>query len=565
MAISAFLLIASFLLILFLLGKPLGILIARLVEGELPRWLIKTETILWRCCGLKKPGSNVKEMNWWQYALAILIFNIAGLLLLFMLLINQGHLPLNPQHFVGMRWDLALNTTISFITNTNWQAYSGENTLSYLSQMAGLTVQNFLSAATGIAVAFALMRAFSRQGTKTVGNAWIDITRITVYLLLPLAIIVALFFVSQGVIQNFSPYVLIHSLEGQQQLLPMGPVASQEAIKLLGTNGGGFFGANSAHPFENPTSLSNFVQILAIFLIPCALCFAFGLVVGDNRQGYTLLWAMSIIFIIATSVVMYAETAGNAQLIHPNIGNHFNMEGKEARFGILASSLYSVVTTAASCGAVNAMHDSFTALGGMIPLWLMQIGEVIFGGAGSGLYGILLFVLLAVFIAGLMIGRAPEYLGKKIDVYDMKMVALAILITPSLVLLGTALAISIDVGRSAIANPGAHGFTEVLYAFSSAANNNGSAFAGLNANNVFYNLLLGVIMFLGRFGLILPVLAIAGSMVNKKRQPISSGTLPTHGSLFIGLLILVILLIGALTFIPSLALGPIAEHLQLWP
>ncbi|MEQ1976508.1 potassium-transporting ATPase subunit KdpA [Xenorhabdus sp. SGI240] len=565
MAVSAFLLIASFLLILFLLAKPLGILIARLVEGELPPWLTKTETFLWRCCGLQKPGSNVKEMNWWQYALAILIFNIAGLLLLFMLLINQGHLPLNPQHFVGMRWDLALNTALSFITNTNWQAYSGENTLSYLSQMAGLTVQNFLSAATGIAVAFALMRAFSRQGTKTVGNAWIDITRITVYLLLPLAIIVSLFFVSQGVIQNFSPYVLIHSLEGQQQWLPMGPVASQESIKLLGTNGGGFFGANSAHPFENPTALSNFVQVLAIFLIPSALCFAFGLVVGDNRQGYALLWAMSIIFIIATGVVMSAEIAGNAHLIHPNIGNHFNMEGKEARFGILASSLYSVVTTAASCGAVNAMHDSFTALGGMIPLWLMQMGEIIFGGAGSGLYGILLFVLLAVFIAGLMIGRAPEYLGKKIDVYDMKMVALSILITPSLVLLGTALAISIDAGRSAIANPGAHGFTEVLYAFSSAANNNGSAFAGLNANNVFYNLLLGIVMFLGRFGIILPVLAIAGSMVNKKRQPISSGTLPTHGSLFIGLLILVILLIGALTFIPALALGPIAEHLQLWP
>ncbi|MDC9596396.1 potassium-transporting ATPase subunit KdpA [Xenorhabdus anantnagensis] len=565
MAASAFLLIASFLLILVLLSKPLGNLIARLVEGELPRWLTKTEIILWRCCGLQKPGHNVKEMNWWQYALTIFIFNIAGLLLLFTLLISQGHLPLNPQHFAGMKWDLALNTAISFITNTNWQAYSGENTLSYLSQMAGLTVQNFLSAATGISVAFALMRAFSRQSTKTVGNAWIDITRITLYLLLPLAIILAFFFVSQGVIQNFSSYVLTHSLEGQQQLIPMGPVASQEAIKLLGTNGGGFFGANSAHPFENPTSLSNFVQVLAIFLIPCALCFAFGLVVGDNRQGYALLWAMSIVFIIAASIVMYAETADNPHLIQSNISNHVNMEGKESRFGILASSLYGVVTTAASCGAVNAMHDSFTPLGGMIPLWLMQIGEVIFGGAGSGLYGILLFVLLAVFIAGLMIGRAPEYLGKKIDIHDMKMVALAILVTPSLVLLGTSLAISIDAGRSAIANPGAHGFTEVLYAFSSAANNNGSAFAGLNANSVFYNLLLGVTMFLGRFGIILPVLAIAGSMVNKKRQPISSGTLPTHGSLFIGLLILVILLIGALTFIPALALGPIAEHLQLWP
>ncbi|MDX7989976.1 potassium-transporting ATPase subunit KdpA [Xenorhabdus littoralis] len=562
MAGSAFLLIVSFLLILFLLSKPLGNLIACLIEGELPRWIIKSEMILWRCCGLRKPGNDVKEMNWWQYALAILIFNITGLLLLFILLISQGHLPLNPQHFAGMRWDLALNTAISFITNTNWQAYSGENALSYLSQMAGLTVQNFLSAATGISVAFALIRAFSRQGTKTLGNAWIDITRITLYLLLPLAIIVALFFVSQGVIQNFSSYVLIHPLEGQQQLIPMGPVASQEAIKLLGTNGGGFFGANSAHPFENPTSLSNFAQILAIFLIPAALCFAFGLVVGDNRQGYALLSAMSIIFVVAASVVIYAEMSGNPNLTQPSINSHFNMEGKESRFGILSSSLYSVVTTAASCGAVNSMHDSFTPLGGMIPLWLIQIGEVIFGGVGSGLYSMLLFVLLAVFIAGLMIGRAPEYLGKKIDVYDMKMVALAILITPSLVLLGTDLAISTDAGRSAIANPGAHGFTEVLYAVSSAANNNGSAFAGLNANNVFYNLLLGAAMFFGRFGIILPVLAISGSMISKKRQPISSGTLPTYGILFIGLLILVILLIGALTFIPALALGPIAEYLQ---
>ncbi|MDX7997655.1 potassium-transporting ATPase subunit KdpA [Xenorhabdus sp. Reich] len=562
MAGSAFLLIVSFLLILFLLSKPLGNLIACLIEGELPHWIIKSEMILWRCCGLRKPGNDVKEMNWWQYALAILIFNITGLLLLFILLISQGHLPLNPQHFAGMRWDLALNTAISFITNTNWQAYSGENALSYLSQMAGLTVQNFLSAATGISVAFALIRAFSRQGTKTLGNAWIDITRITLYLLLPLAIIVALFFVSQGVIQNFSSYVFIHPLEGQQQLIPMGPVASQEAIKLLGTNGGGFFGANSAHPFENPTSLSNFVQILAIFLIPTALCFAFGLVVGDNRQGYALLSAMSIIFVVAASVVIYAEMSGNPNLTQPSINSHFNMEGKESRFGVLASSLYSVVTTAASCGAVNSMHDSFTPLGGMIPLWLIQIGEVIFGGVGSGLYSMLLFVLLAVFIAGLMIGRAPEYLGKKIDVYDMKMVALAILITPSLVLLGTDLAISTDAGRSAIANPGAHGFTEVLYAVSSAANNNGSAFAGLNANNVFYNLLLGAAMFFGRFGIILPVLAISGSMISKKRQPISSGTLPTYGILFIGLLILVILLIGALTFIPALALGPIAEYLQ---
>ncbi len=564
MAASAFLLIASFLFILFLLSKPLSKLIARLVTGELPYWLTKAERILWRSCGQQKPGHDVREMNWWQYALAIFSFNLAGLLFLFILLISQGYLPLNPQHFAGMKWDLALNTAISFITNTNWQAYGGENTLSYLSQMAGLTVQNFLSAATGIAVAFALMRAFSRQSAATVGNAWIDISRITLYLLLPLAIIVALFFVSQGVIQNLSPYMLTHSLEGQPQWIPMGPVASQEAIKLLGTNGGGFFGANSAHPFENPTSLSNFVQVLAIFLIPSALCFAFGQVVGDRRQGYALLGAISLVFIVAVSVVISAESAGNPHLLQSGISHPLNMEGKEARFGILGSALYGVVTTAASCGAVNAMHDSFTPLGGMIPLWLMQIGEVIFGGVGSGLYGILLFVLLAVFIAGLMIGRTPEYLGKKIDVYDMKMVALAILVTPSLVLLGTALAISTDAGRSAMTNPGAHGFTEVLYAFSSTANNNGSAFAGLNANTMFYNLLLGITMLLGRFGVILPVLAIAGSMVNKKRQPLSSGTLPTHSVLFIGLFILVILLIGALTFIPALALGPIAEHLQLW-
>ncbi|WP_426577825.1 potassium-transporting ATPase subunit KdpA [Xenorhabdus stockiae] len=564
METSAFLLVATFLLLLFILSKPLGHLIANLIEGDLPHRLTNTEMILWRCCGLKKPGDNVKEMNWWQYSFAIIAFNLAGLLLLFILLISQKYLPLNPQHFAGMKWDLALNTAISFVTNTNWQAYSGENTLSYLSQMAGLTVQNFLSAATGIAIAFALIRAFSRQGVKTLGNAWIDITRITLYLLLPLAIIIALILASQGVIQNFSPYISVHTLEGHQQLLPMGPVASQEAIKILGTNGGGVFGANSAHPFENPNTISNFVQMISIFLIPSALCFAFGLVVGDNRQGYSLLWAMGIIFVISVAIVMCAETMGNPHFMPSGINSNINMEGKESRFGILASSLYGVVTTSASCGAVNSMHDSFTALGGMIPLWLMQIGEVVFGGVGAGIYGILLFVLLAVFIAGLMIGRAPEYLGKKIDVHEMKMVALAILVTPSLILLGTALSVSFEAGRNAVTNPGAHGFTEILYAVTSAANNNGSAFAGLAANSVFYNLLLGTIMLLGRFGIILPVLSIAGSMSSKKRQPISNGTLPTHTTLFIGLLILVILLIGALTFIPALALGPIAEHLQLW-
>ncbi|CAI1819282.1 MULTISPECIES: potassium-transporting ATPase subunit KdpA [Serratia] len=559
MAASAFLLIASFVLVLLVLARPLGSFMARLIEGEPLPVLRHVEAAVWRCC-----GNDTAEMTWWQYALAILWFNILGLVLLLVLLMAQGSLPLNPQGFPGLSWDLAFNTAVSFVTNTNWQAYSGENTLSYLSQMAGLTVQNFLSAATGIAVAFALIRAFARRSSATIGNAWIDILRITLYVLLPLSLLIALFFVSQGTLQNFLPYLHVTTLEGAQQTLPMGPVASQEAIKMLGTNGGGFFGANSAHPFENPTVLTNFVQMLAIFLIPCALCFAFGQVSGENRQGHALIWAMALIFIVAVIVVMNAELAGNPHLSALGSSSNINMEGKESRFGILASSMFSVVTTAASCGAVNAMHDSFTALGGMVPMWLMQIGEVVFGGVGSGLYGMLLFVLLTVFIAGLMIGRTPEYLGKKIDVYDMKMTALAILVTPTLVLLGTALAIATDAGRAGILNPGAHGFSEVLYAFSSAANNNGSAFAGLSVNTPFYNLLLALAMFVGRFGVILPVLAIAGSLCVKKRQPAGNGTLPTYGPLFIGLLVGTILLVGALTFVPALALGPVAEHLQLW-
>ena len=559
MAASAFLLIASFMLVLLVLARPLGSFMARLIEGEPLPVLRHVEATVWRCC-----GNDTAEMSWWQYALAILWFNILGIVLLLVLLMAQGSLPLNPQGFPGLSWDLAFNTAVSFVTNTNWQAYSGENTLSYLSQMAGLTVQNFLSAATGIAVAFALIRAFARRSSATIGNAWIDILRITLYVLLPLSLLIALFFVSQGTLQNFLPYLHVTTLEGAQQTLPMGPVASQEAIKMLGTNGGGFFGANSAHPFENPTVLTNFVQMLAIFLIPCALCFSFGQVAGENRQGHALIWAMALIFIIAVIVVINAELAGNPHLSALGSSSNVNMEGKESRFGILASSMFSVVTTAASCGAVNAMHDSFTALGGMVPMWLMQIGEVVFGGVGSGLYGMLLFVLLTVFIAGLMIGRTPEYLGKKIDVYDMKMTALAILVTPTLVLLGTALAIATDAGRAGILNPGAHGFSEVLYAVSSAANNNGSAFAGLSVNTPFYNLLLAFAMFVGRFGVILPVLAIAGSLCVKKRQPAGNGTLPTYGPLFIGLLVGTILLVGALTFVPALALGPVAEHLQLW-
>ncbi|MBW5817382.1 potassium-transporting ATPase subunit KdpA [Yersinia kristensenii] len=559
MAASGFLLIASFMLVLLVLSRPLGSFLARLIEGEPFAPLQKIEAGLWCCSGVKN-----QEMNGWQYALAIIYFNVLGILLLFALLMMQGSLPLNPENMQGMSWHLALNTAVSFVTNTNWQAYSGENTLSYLSQMAGLTVQNFLSAATGIAVAFALIRAFARHSASTLGNAWVDLVRITLYVLLPISLLIALVFISQGVLQNLDSYLHITTLEGVKQTLPMGPVASQEAIKLLGTNGGGFFGANSAHPFENPTAFSNFVQMLAIFLIPCALCFSFGQVVGDNRQGHALIWAMSLIFVVAVVVVMYAELAGNPHLMQLGADSNINMEGKESRFGILATSMYAVVTTAASCGAVNAMHDSFTALGGMVPLWLMQIGEVVFGGVGSGLYGMLLFVLLTVFIAGLMIGRTPEYLGKKIDVFDMKMTALAILVTPTIVLLGTALALGTDAGRAGILNPGAHGFSEVLYALSSAANNNGSAFAGLSVNTPFYNLLLAAAMFLGRFGVILPVLAIASSLVAKKRQPAGNGTLPTAGPLFIGLLVGTVLLVGALTFIPALALGPVAEHLQVW-
>lgn len=559
MAAQGFLLVASFLLVLFVLARPLGKVLAGMINNTPLPGLARCESGLWRVMGI-----SGQEMSWGRYTIAILLLNLVGLLVLFTMLMLQGVLPLNPQKLPGLSWHLALNTAVSFVSNTNWQSYSGETTLSYFSQMAGLTVQNFLSAATGIAVLFALVRAFARHSVNTLGNAWVDITRITLWLLLPIALLLALFFIQQGALQNFLPYQPFTSIEGAHQLLPMGPVASQEAIKMLGTNGGGFFNANSSHPFENPTAITNFVQMLAIFLIPAALCFAFGEAVGDNRQGRAILWAMTLIFIICVAVVMWAETRGNPHLLAFGADSSINMEGKESRFGILASSLYAVVTTAASCGAVNAMHDSFTALGGMIPLWLMQIGEVVFGGVGSGLYGMLLFVMLAVFIAGLMIGRTPEYLGKKIDVPEMKMTALAILVTPTLVLLGTALAMMTDAGRSAMANPGSHGFSEVLYAVSSAANNNGSAFAGLSANSPFWNCLLAFCMFVGRFGVIVPVMAIAGSLVSKKIQPATPGTLATHDALFIGLLMGTVLLVGALTFIPALAIGPVAEHLSLF-
>ena len=558
MAAQGFLLIASFILLLMLLARPLGTALATMINDVPLPGLAGIERGLWRAAGIRS-----QEMNWYQYLLTILLFNALGLVALFALLMFQGSLPLNPQHLPGLSWDLALNTAVSFVSNTNWQAYGGEATMSYLSQMAGLAVQNFLSAATGIAVVFALTRAYARQKVSTLGNAWVDLTRITLWLLLPISLLIALFFIQQGVPQSFAPYQGFTSLEGVRQMLPMGPVASQEAIKMLGTNGGGFFNANSAHPFENPTALTNMVQMLSIFLIPAALCFAFGEVVGDRRQGRAILWAMTLIFIVCVAVVMWAETRGNPHLLSLGADSGLNMEGKESRFGILASSLFAVVTTAASCGAVNAMHDSFTALGGMVPMWLMQIGEVVFGGVGSGLYGMLLFVMLAVFIAGLMIGRTPEYLGKKIDVREMKMIALAILVTPTLVLLGTALAMMTEAGRAGMFNPGPHGFSEVLYAVTSAANNNGSAFGGLSAATPFWNLLLAFCMLVGRFAVIIPVMAIAGSLVNKKIQPTGTGTLATHDVLFIGLLIGTVLLVGALTFIPALALGPLAEHFSL--
>ncbi|MGD8163942.1 potassium-transporting ATPase subunit KdpA [Pantoea sp. FN0307] len=555
MIASAFLLLASYLAVLMLLANPLGKVIAGMVRDR-PVLPALENRIGWLC------GIDKKSMGWLHYLLAILLFNAAGLVFLLVILLTQQALPLNPQQLPNLSWHLALNTAVSFVTNTNWQSYGGETTMSILSQMVGLTVQNFLSAATGIAVAFALIRGFTSKSLTTLGNAWRDLTRITLFVLLPLSLIIALLLVSQGVVQTWNASVDLQTLEGAKQTLALGPVASQEAIKMLGTNGGGFFNVNSAHPFENPNAISNLIEMLAIFLIPAALCFTFGEVAGDRRQGHALLWSMSLMFITAVAVVMWAELRGNPHFLTLGADSAINMEGKETRFGILNSSLFAVITTAASCGAVNAMHDSFTALGGMIPMWLMQLGEVVFGGVGAGLYGMLLFVVLAVFIAGLMIGRTPEYLGKKIDVREMKLTALAILVTPTLVLLGTALAMMSEAGRAGMANPGTHGFSEVLYAVSSAANNNGSAFAGLSANTPFWNLLLAFCMLVGRFGIIIPVMAIAGSLAAKKIQPVSSGTLPTHGPLFVCLLTGTVLLVGALTFIPALALGPVAEHLH---
>ncbi|WP_310383755.1 potassium-transporting ATPase subunit KdpA [Roseateles sp.] len=558
--------LALFMGLLLLAAWPLSRWLTAVAQGRLPGWMCAVEGCFYKLAGVKGEDG----MHWKQYAFALLIFNFIGVLAVYLLQRFQAVLPLNPQGFGAITPDSAFNTAISFVTNTNWQGYGGESSMSYLTQMLGLTVQNFVSAATGIAVVFALIRGFAGKLEKSIGNFWVDLTRITLWVLLPLSFVFAIFLVGQGVIQNFDAYVNVAGVEHGQQL-PMGPVASQEAIKMLGTNGGGFFNANSAHPFENPTPLSNLAQMLAIFLIPAALCFSFGQMVGDSRQGVAVLAAMSLMFIVGVVVATGAEQAGNPILASQGVdqvGSELqaggNMEGKETRFGINASSLFAVITTAASCGAVNSMHDSMTPIGGLVPLVMMQLGEVVFGGVGTGLYGMLVFAMLAVFIAGLMIGRTPEYLGKKIESHEMKMVSIAILITPLVVLIGTAIAVLTDAGRAGIANPGAHGFSEILYALTSAGNNNGSAFAGLSANTPFYNTLLGIAMWLGRFGVIVPVLAIAGSLAAKKRIPVGAGTLGTHGPLFVGLLIGTVLLVGLLNYVPALALGPIVEHLLLW-
>jgi K+-transporting ATPase ATPase A chain len=607
MTAQSLILLAAFLAVLLALAWPLGILLTRVGDGGAASspmrgmgWMTRIEKLLYRAAGIAGKDGAVAGQGWKAYAIALLLFNGIGALVTYGLQRVQAFLPLNPQGLANVSPDSSFNTAVSFVANTNWQGYSGEQTMSYLTQMLVLAGQNFFSAATGIAVAYALIRGFSSRSAKSIGNFWVDVTRSTLYVLLPLSLVFAVFLMGQGVIQNFSAYKDVQLLDavtytqpkvgadGQPvldakgapvtetltaatQTIAMGPVASQEAIKMLGTNGGGFFNANSAHPYENPTALANFMQMLAIFLIPAGLCFAFGRMVGDRRQGWAVLGAMTVLFVACTVVVLGAEQAAHPALKALNVDQSMsalqsggNMEGKETRFGISASALFAAVTTAASCGAVNAMHDSFMPLGGMIPMLLIQFGEVIFGGVGSGLYGMLVFAIMAVFIAGLMIGRTPEYLGKKIQAYEMKMTSIAILVTPTLVLAGTAIAVMCDAGKAGIANPGAHGFSEILYAFSSAANNNGSAFAGLSANTPFYNSMLAVAMWFGRFAMIVPILAIAGSLAGKQRLEANAGTMPTHGAMFVGLLCGVVALVGVLNYVPALALGPVIDHLQLF-
>ena len=590
---------ALFIVVLIALAIPAGRYMAAVFDGSsvVVRRIGKPiERLLYKLAGVDENA----EMSWQRYALAVLAFNALGALVLYGFLRLQQWLPANPQAFGPMTPDAAFNTAVSFVTNTNWQDYSPEATVSYLTQMAGLTVQNFMSAATGIAVVVALIRGFARHTAQTIGNFWVDLTRITLYILIPISTIVALVLISQGVIQNFKSYQDVPTLQVttyrtpqndaqgnpvkdakgnpvtrevkvDKQTIAMGPVASQEAIKMLGTNGGGFFNANSAHPYENPTPLSNFVQILSILVIPAGLCVVFGTMIGDRRQGYAVLAAMTIAFAVACWSEISAEQSGNPLFASLHVDQSAsasqsggNMEGKEVRFGIAGTGIFTVATTAASCGAVDAMHDSLTPMGGFVPLMLIDLGEVIFGGVGSGLYGMLVFALLAVFVAGLMIGRTPEYVGKKIEAYEMKMVSIAILATPLLVLAGTSIGVLSPLGTAGISNPGPHGFSEILYAFSSAANNNGSAFAGLSVNTPFYNVLLAVAMWFGRFATIVAVLAIAGSLASKKRIAATPGTLPTHGPLFVVLLLGTLVLVGALTYVPALALGPIVEHLTMF-
>jgi potassium-transporting ATPase potassium-binding subunit len=597
MTANGILQLVVYVVVLLALAKPLGGYMARVYEGRagLHRtalgWL---ERLLYRLAAVRESD----EMGWKTYAATMLIFNVFGLLAVYALQRLQGILPLNPQGFSAVSPDSSFNTAVSFATNTNWQGYGGESTMSYLTQMLALTVQNFVSAATGMAVLVALIRGFTRRTAQTIGNFWVDLTRSTIYILLPLSIVVALILVSQGVVQTFKPYPTAAVLQpidydepvvdkdgkpvldakGQpttkkskltEQVIALGPAASQIAIKQLGTNGGGFFNANSAHPFENATPLSNFLELLSILVISGALCYMFGVMVGDTRQGWAVLAAMTVIFVVMIGVCYVSEQRG-AVFVTQGVDHTAsalqsggNMEGKEVRFGIATSALWATATTVASNGSVNSMHDSYTPIGGLVPMWMMQLGEVVFGGVGSGLYGMLVFAIIAVFVAGLMVGRTPEYLGKKIEAYEMKMSSLVILIVPAIVLVGTAVGVVTAAGKAGMANPGAHGFSEVLYAFSSASNNNGSAFAGLSANTPFYNTALGMCMLIGRYWLAVPVLAIAGSLARKKIVPIGGGTLPTHTPLFVGLLIGVVILVGALTYVPALALGPVVEHLTL--
>ncbi len=610
MTFNGFLQILLYLAVLLALIKPVGWFMARVFEGKpcgLDPVIRPLERLLYAAAGVRPD----QDMGWKAYTIAVLLFNGLGFLAVYGFQRLQGMLPYNPQGFGAVSQDSSFNTAVSFITNTNWQGYGGETTMSYLTQMAALAVQNFFSAATGIVVAVALVRGLARRSAQTIGNAWVDLTRCTLYILVPMSAVLALALVTQGVVQNLKPYQTVplvqpasyddpvnvkdaagqdvmgpdgkpvvqtgpdgkpvtKHVEVKEQVLPLGPAASQIAIKQIGTNGGGFFNVNSAHPFENPTPLANFLEMLAIFVIPGGLCWMFGHMVGDRRQGWAVLAAMVAIFVGLLAVCEWAEHQGNPRIASLGVDQAVsalqpggNMEGKEARFGVTNTALFATITTSASCGAVNGMHDSFTPLGGLVPLWLIQLGEVIFGGVGSGLYGMLMFVIVAVFVAGLMVGRTPEYLGKKIEPYEMKMASVAVLVPCALALLGTAAGVVTTWGTAGPSNPGAHGFSQILYAFSSATGNNGSAFGGISCNTPFYNIALGVCMFFGRFWIIVPVLAIAGSLAAKKAVPTSSGTLPTHTPIFIVMLICVVIIVGALTFVPALALGPIVEHLQL--